>query len=124
MRATNGTSSVIALALLAASCAGSSNSGLADDQAVIEATTTTVAEPSTPGGFDFARSDPEAGVANLMDAFATDRTTAVCIFTAWGDVASVAPEELTADLMTFPICGTSIFQMITGDPRFTGQEGG
>ncbi len=78
--------------------------------------------PSTPGGYNFDRSDPEGGVANIIEAFATDRETAECIYEAWGDVANVEPAELTPELMTFPICGTSIFQMMTGDGRFTGRD--
>jgi hypothetical protein len=57
-----------------------------------------------------------------VDAFATDEATATCIYDAWGDVANLPPEELTTELMTYEICGTSIFQMITGDPRFTGRD--
>ena len=72
-----------------------------------------------PGGCGFDRSDPEAGIANIMAAFATDEATATCIHEAWGDVANVAPAELTPELMVYQICGTSIFQMMTGDPRFT-----
>ena len=77
------------------------------------------AEPG-PGGFEFDRSDPEAGIANIMEAFATDEATATCIYEAWGDVANVPPAELTPELMTFEICGTSIFELMTGDARFTG----
>ena len=73
-----------------------------------------------PGGYEFDRSDPEAGVANIMAAFATDEATAKCIFDAWGDVANVPPAELTPELMRFEICGTSLFQLMTGDSRFTG----
>lgn len=74
-----------------------------------------------PGGYGFDRSDPEGGVENIMAAFATDEATATCIFEAWGDVADVPPAELTPELMTFEVCGTSIFQLMTGDPRFTGE---
>jgi len=72
-----------------------------------------------PGGYGFDRSDPEGGVANIVAAFATDEATATCVFDAWGDVANLPPEELTPELMTFEVCGTSIFQMMTGDARFT-----
>ena len=75
-----------------------------------------------PGGYGFDRSDPVAGIANIMEAFATDEATATCIHDAWGDLANVPPAELTAELMIFEICGTSIFQMISGDPRFTGRD--
>lgn len=80
-----------------------------------------VSEPG-PGGFEFDRSDPEAGIANIMEAFATDEATATCIYEAWGDVANVPPAELTPELMTFEICGTSIFELMTGDARFTGSN--
>jgi hypothetical protein len=76
-----------------------------------------------PGGYGFDRSDPVAGIANIMEAFAADEATATCIHDAWGDLANVPPAELTAELMTYEICGTSIFQMISGDPRFTGRDG-
>ncbi len=76
-----------------------------------------------PGGYGFDRSDPETGIANIMEAFATDEETAACIHEAWGDVANVPPAELTPELMTFEICGTSIFELMTGDPRFTGSDG-
>jgi len=75
-----------------------------------------------PGGYGFDRSDPVAGIANIMEAFAADEATATCIHDAWGDLANVPPAELTAELMTYEICGTSIFQMISGDPRFTGRD--
>jgi hypothetical protein len=76
-----------------------------------------------PGGYGFDRSDPDAGIANIMAAFSTDEATATCIHEAWGDVANVPPAELTPELMTFEICGTSIFQLMTGDGRFTGTDG-
>ncbi|MGI9597008.1 MAG: hypothetical protein ACR2QK_12665 [Acidimicrobiales bacterium] len=130
---------VAVLALVAAACGGSSTTESADEQAATESTNSSGGDsgtsdsssssviadaPPTPGGYDFDRSDPEAGVANIMAAFATDRATAECIFEAWGDVANVPPEELTVELMTFRICGTSIFQLMTGDPRFTGRSDG
>ncbi len=77
------------------------------------------AEPG-PGGYEFDRSDPEAGIANIMAAFATDEATATCIYDAWGDVANVPPAELTPELMAFEICDTSILELMTGDARFTG----
>lgn len=67
-----------------------------------------------PGGYGFDRSDPEGGVANIMEAFATDEATATCIFDAWGDVANLPPSELTPELMAYEICGTSILLMMTG----------
>ena len=116
-------------ALLGAAC-GSSGAD-ADREPAVATTTTTAAVPTeaptdtaSPGGYSFDRSDPEAGIQNIRDAFATDQATAECIFEAWGDVANVPPAELTPELMTFPICGTSIFQMITGDGRFTGRDDG
>ena len=75
------------------------------------------------GGYGFDRSDPETGIANIMAAFSTDEATAACMYEAWGDVANVPPAELTPELMTFEICGTSIFQLMTGDSRFTGADG-
>lgn len=117
---------------VAASCSSTSDPGPDAEQATsttTATTTTTVSNPADgpsepgPGGYGFDRSDPEAGIANIMDAFATDEATATCIFEAWGDVANVAPAELTPQLMTFEICGTSIFQLMTGDPRFTGADG-
>jgi hypothetical protein len=87
-------------------------------QALLEGVT----EPG-PGGFGFDRSDPVAGIANIMEAFAVNEATATCIHNAWGDLANVPPADLTAELMTYEICGTSIFQMISGDPRFTGRDG-
>lgn len=78
--------------------------------------------PETPGGFEFDRSDPVGGVANIAAAFGTDEATAQCIYDAWGDVANVPAEQLTLELMNFPVCGTSIFQLMTGDPRFTGRS--
>ena len=80
-------------------------------------------EARAPGGFNFDRSDPAGGVANIMEAFATDEDTARCIFEAWGDVSQVPPEELTPELFNYEICGTSIFALISGDNRFTGQGG-
>ncbi len=103
--------------------AESTDSGPNDDQSTdSESINTESPAPSTPGGYNFDRSDPEGGVANIIEAFATDRETAECIYEAWGDVANVEPAELTPELMTFPICGTSIFQMMTGDGRFTGRD--
>lgn len=75
-----------------------------------------------PGGYSFDRSDRDGGVANIMAAFATDQPTAECIWQAWGDVSQVAPEDLTPELFTFRICGTSIFELISGDPRLTGRD--
>lgn len=83
----------------------------------------TDSEPG-PGGFGFDRSDPEAGVANIKEAFATDEATAACIHDAWGDVANLPPAELTPELMTFEICDTSIFELMTGDARFTNADDG
>lgn len=104
-------------------CASSSSEIAAEPQstteAVIPAGTSTA---DTPGGFEFDRSDPVGGVANIAAAFGTDDATAACIHDAWGDVTEMAPEQLTPDLMNFPICGTSIFQLMTGDPRFTGRS--
>ena len=116
---------------VAASCGGSSTP--APTQETTSTPTSSLAqtaepEPASessqpgPGGFGFDRSDPTTGVRNIMDAFAADEETATCIYDAWGDVANVPPAELTPQLMTYEICGTSIFQMITGDPRFTGQD--
>lgn len=103
---------LLALLLLLAACGSSSSSSPESAEAA----------PSTPGGYDFDRSDPEAGIANIMEAFATDRATAECIYDAWGDVANVPPGELTPELMTFPICDTSILQLMTGDAGFTGGD--
>lgn len=80
-----------------------------------------LAAARSPGGFSFDRSDPIGGVANIA-ALGTDDATAQCIYDAWGDISDIPPEELTAELMNFPICGTSIFQLITGDQRFTGRD--
>lgn len=75
-----------------------------------------------PGGYSFDRSDPVGGVTNIMDAFGTDEATASCIYDAWGDASKVPPEELTEELFNFRICGTSIFELISGDSRFTGRD--
>ncbi len=121
--------------LLLAACGGSTDDDATGDDAdrspsttadagTTTASTTATTAPSTPGGYEFDRSDPEGGISNIMEAFATDRDTAVCIYDAWGDVANVPPQELTPELMMFPICGTSIFQLMTGDARFTGADDG
>ncbi len=113
-----------------AACGSSDESGQDEaattDRSVTTTTMGTVAEDSSelgPGGYGFDRSDPAAGIADIMEAFAADEDTATCIYEAWGDVANIPPAELTPELMTFEICGTSIFQLMTGDPRFTGSDG-
>lgn len=117
--------SLFAAAIAIVSCGSSAPPDSPTERApTTEPTSTTepveAASESGPGGYGFDRSDRVGGIANIMDAFATNEATAACIFDAWGDVANVPPGELTPELMTYEICGTSIFQMITGDPRFTG----
>jgi hypothetical protein len=75
----------------------------------------------SPGGYSFDRSDPVAGIANITAMSPeTDPSTIQCVYDAWGDVSNIPPVELTPELWTFEICGTSLFELLTGDPRLTG----
>ena len=74
-----------------------------------------------PGGYSFDRSDPVNGPLNVLSLSPElDPETAQCIYDAWGDISKIPPAELTPELYVFPICGTSIFQLLTGDARLTG----
>ena len=80
-------------------------------------------ENCSPGGYSFDRSDPVNGPLNVQ-ALSPDMSdeTAQCIYDAWGDISSIPPEELTPELYVFPICGTSLFELLTGDDRFADVE--
>jgi len=107
--------SFVVVLLLAASCGGSTTA---------EPPVAPVIETEAPAGdYNFDRSDRPGGIENIMTAFATDEATATCIFDAWGDVATVPAEELTPELFNAEVCGTSIFELMTGDSRFTGSDG-
>jgi hypothetical protein len=82
-----------------------------------------IAAGQAPGGYSFDRSDPALGPLNIQ-ALAPELTqeTAQCIYDAWGDISKIPPEELTQELMVHPICGTSIFELLTGDDRFSGDD--
>lgn len=57
--------------------------------------------------------DPQE-VSDIMDAFGVDRALAECLNLELGDVANIDPEELTPELMSMPVCGTSLIALLTG----------
>jgi hypothetical protein len=57
--------------------------------------------------------DPQQ-VSDIMDAFGVDRALAECLNLELGDVANIDPEELTPELMSRQVCGTSLFALLSG----------
>jgi hypothetical protein len=56
----------------------------------------------------------EQQVADIMAAFGIERELAECINRELGDVANIDSEELTPELMTTEVCGTSLLGMLNG----------
>jgi len=62
--------------------------------------------------------DPiDAGqVDDIMEAFSINRQLAECIHQELGDVANISPELLTPELLTQPVCETSLYALLSGSP--------
>lgn len=56
----------------------------------------------------------EAQVADIMEAFSVDRTMAECLNRELGDIANIDSSELTQELLSMPVCGTSLIGLLTG----------
>lgn len=55
-------------------------------------------------------------IAQIREAFGIDDSaTAECIHTQLGDVANIESSTLTPELMTAPVCGTSILGLLSGE---------
>ena len=55
-------------------------------------------------------------IAQIAEAFGIeDATTAECLHAQMGDVANIDPSALTPELMTTPVCGTSILGLLSGE---------
>ena len=59
-------------------------------------------------------------VDDIMKAFSVERELARCIYQEMGDVANIDPAELTPDLLTSQVCGTSLFALLSGTGPTTG----
>ncbi len=64
---------------------------------------------------------PEAGgavdgaqVDDIVEAFGVDRALAECINAELGDVANIDSSRLTPELLSRPICGTSLLAILAG----------
>jgi len=57
--------------------------------------------------------DP-AQVEAIMTAFGVDRTLAECLNTELGDVANIGSAQLTPELLSQPVCGTSLIALLSG----------
>ncbi|MEM9654850.1 MAG: hypothetical protein AAGA65_22350 [Actinomycetota bacterium] len=56
----------------------------------------------------------EAAVADIMTAFGINRDLAECIYRDLGDVANIDSAELTPELLTTPVCGTTLLGLLNG----------
>lgn len=57
-----------------------------------------------------------AEVEDIMTAFSIDRALAECINAELGDVANIASEDLTPELLRQEVCGTSLIALLSGVP--------
>ena len=59
-------------------------------------------------------------VEDIMAAFGVERSTAECLHGEMGDVANIDSSRLTPALMTRPTCGTSLFDLLSGNTAPSG----
>ena len=68
----------------------------------------------TPAPTDDQPPIDEQQVTDIMAAFGIERELAECINREFGDVANIDSAELTPELMTTPVCGTTLLGMLNG----------
>lgn len=56
----------------------------------------------------------DAAVTDIMTAFSVDRDLAQCLYRELGDVANIDSSDLTTELMTREVCGTSLLGLLNG----------
>jgi len=91
---------VALFSVLVASCS-------ADDTEVPASEASVAATPSS------AVVDP-GQVDDIIEAFGVNRQLAECINLELGDVANIDPSELTPELLSRSVCGTSLVAILSG----------
>lgn len=87
-----------------------------DDDGMLDATSTIQLFLTEECGIDQSGGTDPDEVEAIMAAFGVDRALAECLNLELGDVARVPSQDLTPELMTRSVCGTSLFGLLTGTP--------
>lgn len=85
-----------------------------DNEAMLGATDNIQRYLSETCGIDQADSPDPHQVADIMDAFDVDQALAECLNLELGDIASIDSEQLTPELLSRQVCGTSLIALLSG----------